>query len=135
MSAAFFLGDGRIAVFGGFDDDGDEIQDAEIVELGSSSGNANVAGRCAEAMERPSFTQLTDGDVIAVGGGSPALGGRTAVAIWRRQSMTFEPAAPLVDARLNAALVSLPDNRVLAIGGWKNGTVGVPTSTELFSLG
>lgn len=103
-------------------------------------GGWSHGGDLAIARTDASATRLAQGDVLIVGGRALDAvypqGAETTVELWRAQTQTIEPRAPLHTARWDHAAVRLPSGRVLVLGGRSSPEGGRPSpplsSTERY---
>lgn len=125
LHTATLLPDGRVLVVGGMIEDEVEIAEAELWE--PPTGQAQSAGSLAQTRWAHSASLLPDGRVLVVGGGtqSDPTGERSdaqgpfnlaSVEVWAPET-GFSPTGTMAIARRSQTATTLPDGRVLVVGG------------------
>jgi hypothetical protein len=111
---ATLLDDGRVLVVGGEPSGMAEIYDPQI-------GTFTLTGSLSTARGGFTATRLVDGRVLIVGGepsGMAEISDLLASAeIYDPDTGTFTPTGPMATARWEHAVATLPDGRVLVVGG------------------
>lgn len=116
------LRDGRILVSGG--DPSEHATDAEGVKRLALFDPKKSEWRTGPALKGPrtshGVTQLPDGRVMLAGGEDKAFHEIDSVELYDPWTNTVTETAPLPRALMHPKLATLPDGRVLAVGGWVN---------------
>ncbi|MGA3057595.1 MAG: hypothetical protein ABSE70_06115 [Candidatus Limnocylindrales bacterium] len=130
------LNDGRILVAGGSYysslTDGVPLSSAEVFDPATSTWS--MTGAMHQARDDFQAVTLTDGRVLAVGGGSNTV---TTAELWDPKTGIWSNAGSLATWRFDFSLLALPDGSALVAGGegevaGGEGEVGVLTSAERF---
>lgn len=130
FACAVLLSDGRVLVMGGFSETGGGTRGTAEVYDSKADTWAMAAGPMNERRELFTATQLPGGKILLAGGLS--LQRRRTLApceIYEVQTGAFRPTRhPLHNDRFGHAAASLPDGRILVMGGqsWK---IGQPSET------
>jgi hypothetical protein len=128
MHTATLLPDGRVLVVGGISEDEAEVAEAELWD--PLTGHAESTGSLAQTRWGSSASLLPDGRVLIVGGGtqSDPAGERsdaqgpfslTSAEVWGSET-GFSPTGSMAVARRTPTATTLPDGRVLVVGGTEN---------------
>ncbi|MEK7866085.1 MAG: kelch repeat-containing protein [Planctomycetota bacterium] len=131
--SAVRLTDGRVLVAGGklaqsgWRDDGPTLSSTEIFD--PSTGQWSAAAPMLTACFLPVLVLLTDGRVLAAGGGSQAVLSLDASEIYDPVTDTWTATPSMTQPRVGAAAVLLSNGKVLAAGGWNYGQLH---TTEIF---
>ena len=125
-ATATLLTDGIHVLVAGGNDGTTDLNSAEIVDLSAARPTfVTLAAPMLLARSGHQATQLASGQVLLTGGSSAT----SAAEIYDPTSQAFQPTAPQIESRFNAATALLPDGRALLIGG-QSPTVSVPTYSQ-----
>jgi len=125
--AAVLLGDGRVAVFGGYSSSSAVTDTIEVYDPSAETWTT-APGRISPARARLSATRLSDGRVLLAGGetASATEVGVDAWEIWDPASGGIVASGALAERRTRHRAVLLADGKVLLAGGARTDSPGAP---------
>ena len=127
------LSDGRVLVVGGFNGGG-ALSSAEV--FNPATGQFSTAGIGSMSIPRgeASAVRLPNGRVLVVGGGNALASTLASAEVFDPATGQFSTAGlgAMSVRRVGAAVVALPDGRVLVAGGNSQDSPGLQSSAEVF---
>jgi hypothetical protein len=135
--AAVLLGDGRVAVFGGFSDSGTVTGSIEVWDPASDAWTKSAAA-LSPPRARLTATRLSDGRVLLAGGETESATdiGVGAWEIWDPGTDGIIASGTLAERRTRHRAVLLGNGKVLVAGGARTDSPGAPNfsraTAELF---
>ena len=139
-AGAALLADGRVIIVGGAENGPNGLVPSAAAEIfAPDSGRITPAGALATARYKHAAVSLKDGRVLVVGGSdSRDRGGKIrTLEAYDLATNRFVPAGETITARykIGAAVVVLPDSRVLIAGGASRPEIYDPATGRSRSLG
>jgi len=139
--SAVALNDGRVMVVGGYNGSfgcfSCVSQAVEIFDMGlglPGMGSWRIAAALPAGRTFLALSLLPNGNVLATGGQEPGQPGSTSVFMYEPSLDTWTTMSPLLHARQNHTSTTLPDGKVLFVGGVSTFSFTVTSSVEIYEV-